>query len=44
MEIYAENVSAELPPFGVVPRKRAPFLGKPGQNSEQHGGVYKPLV
>ena len=41
MEIYAEHVSADLPPFGVAARKRSAFLGKPGQNSGQHGGVCK---
>jgi hypothetical protein len=44
MEIYAGDVFAELPPFGVDVRKRSPLLGEPEQNSGQHGGVYKQLV
>jgi hypothetical protein len=44
MEIYAEDVSVQLSPFGGVPRKRTPFLGEPGQNPGEYGGVYKQLV
>jgi hypothetical protein len=44
MEIHAEDVLAGLSPFGISARKRSPFLGEPGQNAGQYGGVYNQLV